>query len=187
MTDKKHVSESCLLKLSAWLIFILFMGMTLIPIPLKLEMAAIEIKMDDPAYFDNCTINIDGYYHFNILSNDRFYGNISVSGYELTSERMDTVYISKDGHSLYYHRFDEFSHDEYGHPLKLEYSLGRLVSGRFFRDMIIAVYSDNPIDKASGWKESGTWGTWNIQNGVCIITNAKTYAEGFQKVQKRME
>lgn len=69
-------------------------------------------------------------------------------------------------------------------PLYLEYCLGRLECGPFFRRMAICVFSENPLDRSAGWKESGSWGTWNEQHGYCIVPGAETYEDAVQRLLK---
>ena len=46
--------------------------LNIIPIPVKKEINAKEIKVDDPSYIEDTNIYISGVYHFNIFSDDTF-------------------------------------------------------------------------------------------------------------------
>jgi len=167
--------------------FVLLAVVLLFTIPIKINktLSAIEIKLDDPSYLQECNITITGFYHLNLFVDDTFEGAIAVSGYSQTLEKMSTVHLSKEGCSLYYHRFEEGLYDEDGRLKRFEYSLGNIMIGRFFNNMVIAVYSDNPLDKDRGWKEYGSWGTWNERDGYCIVSNVSSYEEAVQTLLAR--
>ena len=161
---------------------VLLLFLSVVPIPVHKTLSAIEIKLDDPSYSEMCDITINGFYHFNPLSVDFFEGSISVSGYSQTTQTMARVRFHKDGTALYYNRMADDLSDG-NEQKRLEYCLGRLMSKRFFRNMVITVFSENPLDKGQGWKEGGSWGTWNERNGYCIVPGAHNYTEGIQKLR----
>jgi len=131
-----------------------------IPIHIDKTLSAVEIKLDDPSYLQECTITITGSYHLNLFVDDTFEGAIAVSGYSQTLEKISPVHFSKEGCPLFYRRFKEGFYDEDGRLTRFEYCLGRIMSGRFFHNVIIVVFSNNPLDKDGGWKEHGSWGGW---------------------------
>ncbi len=155
--------------------------LAIIPINIKKEIPAVEIKLGDPEYLYACTISIKGDYRVNFITADTFDGNITVSGYDQTKEKMVRISLSKDpGSWLYYQLREE---DDTARP-SLEYCLGLLKCGRFFTDMAICVLSQNPTDRSSGWKEFGGWGVWNERTGYCVVPWATTYDEAMERLTK---
>ncbi|MCX7903498.1 MAG: hypothetical protein N2486_03200 [Caloramator sp.] len=154
-----------------------------IPIPINKTYDAIEIKLDDPSYIVRCQVKIHGKYYKNLFINDAFDGQIAVSDYKLTNEKMRKVYFLKDGCPLeYYH--DTGRKDSNGHRIYEEYILGRIYSKSWFRGMTICVYNDNPLNKNVGWKVEGDWGGWDNQHGYCIVPNATSREEALNILSK---
>ncbi|GEM_PF-626615 len=153
-----------------WIFFILLMVMFLsfsIPIPLNLVYDAIEIKLDDASYVVPCQVKVSGKYHMNLFNDDMFDGQISISDYRLTDEKMSEVYFAEDGWPLEYSYAAGYDNDD--RPNRYTYFLGRLYSKSWFRNMAIIVYSDNPVNKDGGGKAEGDWGGWNENDGYCIV------------------
>ena len=182
MKRKRHIDIQRVVTISLTLVLLASILLFSIPIPIDTKIEAIEIKLDEPSYIHECSITINGAYNLNLFTDDTFSGTIAVSSYDQTLEKMSTVYFSKDGCPLYYHRFEEGSYNEAGQPIRYEYSLGKMMSGRLFRNMIIAVYSENPLNKDGGWKEGGSWETWNERDGYCIVTDVHSYEEAISRV-----
>jgi len=185
MKRKMNITTRRVIAITLSLVLLAVILLFSIPIPMDRTFNAIEIKLDDPSYLRECTITITGSYHLNLFSDDTFVGSIAVSGYSQTLEAMDTVYLSKEGCPLYYHRYEDGINDEDGRPRRLEYSLGNITSGRFLHKLVIAVYSDNPLDKDVGWREGGSWGVWNERNGYCIVPDVRSYEEAVQTLMTR--
>ncbi len=162
----------------ALLTFLIF----IIPIPINRVYDAIEIKLDDPNYLVECQVKIKGKYHINLFTDDSFVGQISVSDYKLTNEKMDNVYFSDIGCPLFYTYTSGYDTD--GRVKRYDYCLGRMYSKPLFRQMTITVFSDNPLNKAEGGKTQGSWGTWNERNGYCIVPLADTREEAINKLIK---
>ncbi|WP_411676323.1 hypothetical protein [Caproicibacter sp.] len=156
----------------------------LIPIPFHSVYDAKEIKLDDPSYLENCQIHISGYYHLNVFQEDTFSGQITVSDYRLTSEKMSDVKISSNGDHLDY-SFQETCRGN-SPPVKMCYSLGLMFSKRFFHDLCILVYEENTQNKNGGAVQFGkpTGWVWGEENGYCIVPNASSREEALNKLRK---
>lgn len=128
------------------IIFLAIMFLTfLVPIPINRVYDAVEIKLNDPSYFVPCQVKIHGKYHWNLFTDDMFEGQVTVSDYKYTNEKMSKLYIGDDGYPLEYNYTDGY--DVEGHQNRKTYFLGHLYSKSWFRQMVITVFSDNPVDK----------------------------------------
>ncbi|MCX7883466.1 MAG: hypothetical protein N2448_00280 [Caloramator sp.] len=89
--------------ISFFLIIVIFL-LYVIPIPINKVYNALEIKLDDSSYIVKCQVKVCGKYYKNLFTKDVFDGQIIVSDYKLTNEKMRKVYFLKDGCPLeYYH------------------------------------------------------------------------------------
>lgn len=166
-----------------WIALILVILLYVMPIPINRTFDAIEIKLDDPSYIVPCKIKVYGKYYKNLFTDDVFNGQIIVSNYKLTNQKMRKVYFLKDGCPLEYY-YDTGRYDSDGHKIYEEYSLGHLYSKSWFRRMIIGVYDNNALNKDGNGKVNGDWGGWSTIDGYCIVTNASTREEAINILLK---
>ncbi|KYH29713.1 hypothetical protein CLTEP_27060 [Clostridium tepidiprofundi DSM 19306] len=153
-----------------------------IPIPINRVYDAIEIKIDDPSYIVQCQVKIQGRYHWNLFFDDMFDGQIVISDYKLTNEKLSKVYLSDDGWPLEYTYLSE--EDVNGRPNRYTFFLGRLYSRSWFRKMAIIVFSKNSLNKDGDGKISGNWGDWNEDDGYCIVPLATSREEAIDILLK---
>ncbi len=147
-------------------LIIVFLVFT-IPIPINKVYDAIEIKLDVPSYFVQCQVKSYGKYHWNLFSDDMFDGQIVVSNYKLTTEKMSKVYFSDDGWPLEYNYIAGYDTD--GRPSWDTFFLGRLYSKSWFQQMTITVFSGNQANKTGGEKTKMSRGSWSERDGYCIV------------------
>lgn len=153
-----------------------------IPIPINKVYDAIEIKLDDSSYIVRCQVKVYGKYYKNLFTDDVFDGQIVVSDYKLTTEKMSKVHFCNDGWPLEYNYV--IGYDINGRRIWGTYFLGRLYSKSWFRGMTISVFSDNPLNKDGDGKVEGDWGGWNDRNGYCIVPNAANREEALNILLK---
>ena len=144
----------------------------IVPIPVSREYAALEVKLDDPSYIAQRTVIVSGYYHFNLFSDDQFTGKITIPDYEWTQQDLETVQFMKDGCPLIYYNYDD--KDGNGGLVKTEYFFGEIYSGLLFRNMCIAVFSENTNDLNA---ENPSGGSWHSADGICIVPAVSTRQE----------
>lgn len=174
-------------KIIYYIFFLLTIGTFLffiIPIPINRVYDAVEIKIDDTSYIVKRQIKIHGKYYKNLFYDDVFNGQIAVSDYKLTNEKMLKVYFSKDGSPLIYYYYPIGEYDRDGRKTRKEYILGILNSKPLFRDMVICVFSNNPLNKDKIEGNSINWGGWNEQSGYCIVPKASNREEAINILLK---
>ena len=160
------------------ILLVLILAVLNAPFPVKTEVPALEIKLDDPSYVVERTITVSGSYHINAFKENSFHGQISVSEYFLTSEKMvSPIYLSKESSPLEYYSYRT---DPPSSPRaeRYNYTLGYIAAKPFMGDPIIMVLSENPLHTDAGAiTGAGSWGNWSEEDGVCIVPYAKNRDE----------
>lgn len=133
---------------------------------------------------ENCQIYISGYYHLNIFTDDTFAGQITVSDFRLTSEKMHDVKIRFTGDHLDY-SFQEKRNGKVP-SVKMSYSLGLMFSKSFFHNMCILVYEENLQDKNGGAIQFGkpAGRVWGEKDGCCIVPSVSNREEALNILQQ---
>lgn len=143
------------------IIVIIFFVFYSFPIPFSNEYEAIEIKLDDMNYLVSRKVKIQGKYYCNLLTVDRFKGNIIISGYDMTTNQLKDIYFEKDGYLL-----------EYCVEENKEEFLGRIYAKEWFDKMAIIIFEENILsDKESKENRRG----WNSSDGYCIVSGVDNY------------
>lgn len=160
-----------------------------IPFPVDKEISAIEINLDDVDYIVDCKIRMEGYYHINLFKQDVFYGQVSVSDYSWTNEKMKSpLYLNhEDGSLLEYNK--RVSSSILNHQELFEYRFGRILVEFYMGNPIILVYSKNPVDKSGGAAKTteslNDWGSWATDNGYCIISGVDNRDDAIKTLIRR--
>ena len=156
--------------------FIIFILIYTIPFPINRQLDAVEIKIDDPSYLDKRKIHISGTYRFNLFADNTFRGQISVTEYELTWEKMAEVEFVKsaDNGGILEYKY-EIGTDESGRPLTKEYLFGRVFLNPRYRNIVIMLYEQYETE------DGGYGGRFDSKSGYCIISSVDD-REGALKV-----
>lgn len=128
-------------------VFIAICAAFLIPWHIDRSLTAFEVNLANRSIIGCRDISITGEYCINCFTSDVFEGSFSISGYPITAQ--NTCFrIERNGYPLIYVLEDNSS-----------YSVGSIVSGRFFRHMYIMV-NEHPdssrLDRASFDERTGT-------------------------------
>jgi hypothetical protein len=159
-------------KILAIISIISFFLLHTISIPISREYDAIEIKLDDPSYIENCKVSINGKYYFNFLIADAFEGDIKVSSYPVTNKKIDRVEIVKD-YTLWYYSLE--NKNKVWHPFAI------LSSDVLFKNMVLLVKS-NPMYNNHEIRPAGTSASWNEIDGYCIVPSVNTREDAINKL-----
>jgi len=74
------------------ILFLLFILVINVQIPVRINTTALEINLDDPYHMVERTIEIRGWYRINVFSStNRFNGRISIDGTDYMNSRMPSV------------------------------------------------------------------------------------------------
>ena len=168
------------------ILLVLILAVLNVPFPVKSEVPALEIKLDDPSYVVERTITVSGYYHINVFKENSFRGQISVSDYCLTSDKMvSPIYLGKESSPLEYYGYQKDPPSS-PHADRYNYKLGYICAKPFMGDPMIMVLSENPLHTDAGaMTGAGSWGNWSEENGVCIVPYAKNRDEAISTLIKR--
>lgn len=142
-----------------------------IPIPINRTVAALEVNMADESVCIPREIQISGYYYIN-LGDDRFEGNITVSGYPETEQNALQGNIVFDEDVVRY--IMDYRSD--GEMPSESYVLGHLYADSFLRNMIIDVY-EHPI-------QEGDPTYWAAAEATLIVTGVDSREEAMEKLEE---
>lgn len=142
-----------------------------IPIPINKTVAALEVSMADESVCIPREIQISGYYYIN-LGDDRFEGNITVSGYPETEQNSLQGNIVFDEDVVRY--IMDYRSD--GEMLSESYVLGQLYTDSFLRNMIVDVY-EYPIP-------GGAPIYWAAAEATLIVTDVDSREEAMGKLEE---
>lgn len=156
------------------IIIMLFFFVLIVPFPVNRTYDAIEIKLDDPNYLVKRQVKISGTYHINILESCDFKGQIEVSGYPLTAEKMGDLYSMPTGAPITY-SYDK-GVDSQGYPNRQYYFFGRLYSKLFLSKPLILVYVQTSPSTAS----------WGAREGYALVPNVDNFYDAIDVLKDRL-
>lgn len=164
----KKINWKKVIKKLIAILVMLFVLVHMIPFTITKDINAIEIKLDDPSYLEERTIQVSGKYYLNLLVEDKFRGKIIISDYKITSGKMETIWFSEESGSLVYQFV--IGKNEHKHPIKETYILGPIIAKPLLRNMAILLYNENVQDK-NGDLRTGTnhGGYWDSIKGYCLV------------------
>ena len=154
-----------------------------VPFPVHREIFGVLIQPDNPDFCEKITIELDGWYHLNWLTHDKYRGFFRISNDDLT-KRNELLFPIAAGAD-----FDEaesdLQYDLEAEKLSKEeltkvqdglkwYNGGRVLSKRFFRKICIVVASAEKKDDGSV-----VWDYGDLSNGKCsiIVAGADTFED----------
>lgn len=148
--------------LTTWMKDILILLVLLafiIPVPVRLSVPAVEIKVGDEDFLEHKTIAVRGWYKINVFSRCRFWGRVIIYGYPETLNKMMEIEIDEDhGYPLVYTLEDG-----------TKCFFGNFHAGFAFRRIAILIYER---------REDG--GSFNTRDGRCLVARAKSYEEALK-------
>ncbi|WIV11633.1 hypothetical protein [Proteiniborus sp. MB09-C3] len=155
-----------------WGVIIAFVYLLIFPIPMKVDktISAVEVSLGDPSFCEPVNIIIDGTYHWKMLGDDTFNGNIKFDAYPFTMEN-----TLAQGTNLPTLRFEGgIDSLDYGEWLDSE-SFGKIHTKPFFKAFIVQVF----INRENGEKES-----WSTVDGRCIVAPASNKEEALSILRR---
>lgn len=112
-----------------------------VPIPIHLDVNAIELRVKNFDYFEDRTVQINGWYSLNLFTENRFRGEIVISGHNIThSEMLDLRFVNRRGVFSGIIEYYKDSGNDRNRPQR--HLFGVIHSRVFFRDAIIVLYED---------------------------------------------
>lgn len=141
-----------------------------IPIPINRTVSALEVNMADESVGISREIQVSGYYYIN-LGDDKFEGNITVSGYPNTEQYAlkDIVLDEDETHYSMDYRINEEM------PYEL-YTLGELYTDFFLKNMIIDVYEVPKTESTPQY--------WAAAEATLIVADVNSRDEAMEKLQE---
>ena len=131
------------------------------PFKVSRSIDALEVILGDPNYSQKKEIIINGTYHINLFSHDKFSGEIMVSGYEKDYQGFDMVDcdISNKGSSLIWEQ-------KKGKNIDVKV-FGTIFSDRFINNLTILIGS-----------------SYDVSNSICVVANAETVEKAIKIAEK---
>ncbi len=160
-----------------WSAVVVFAYLLFFPISIKIDkvIPAVEVSLGDSSFCKPLNVIIDGTYHWRLIGDDTFDGNIKFDTYPLTMK--DGLAQGKGLPTL---RFQEGSdHLDYGEWMDSE-SFGKIHTKAFFNKFIVQIYGNgegNGVDGARGW---------STIDGHCIVAPAHNKEEALS-ILKRIQ
>ncbi len=170
--SKTSIKKIC--KIVFLIVAISFMLLHMISIPINKKYDAIEIKLDDPSYLEKCTVSMKGSYQFNILSEDTFKGQITVSTYPRTYDKMEKVDVTREGDcsgTLWYGTYESL------------YPFAMLSSDMLLNNIVLLVKS-NPMYEDNKSRPLHISVSWGSDDGYCIVPSVSTREDAIEKLSE---
>ena len=149
-----------------------------ISIPIRIEAESIEIQATNLDVFEHRTVQISGWYRFNLFSDDRFRGQITVTGHDLTyNEMLDVRFRSHLGvfrGVMAYSKINENENNRIQTHL-----FGVIESGLLFRNAIIVLFEYNVMEDGTRASSRSS----SISTSPVIILNVNTYEEAKKRLK----
>ena len=131
------------------------------PFKVSRSIDAIEIINGDPNYSKEKEIIMNGTYHVNLFSPDKFSGEIMVTGYERDYQGFDMVNcdVTAKGSTLIWEK-------KSGKNIDVKV-FGTIFSDRFFNNLTILIGSSH-----------------DLSNNICVVANAETAEIAIKTAEK---
>lgn len=140
-----------------------------IPIPINKTVSALEVNMADESVCISREIQVSGYYYIN-LEDDKFEGNITISGYPETSEYGPTSFWIDEENSGET-SLDYWDYENFGES----YVFGNMATNFMLQDMLIGVF-----EHTSGHPGKGSY-SW--LDATIIVTEAEDRSEAMERIE----
>lgn len=154
-----------------WSVIIVFVYLLFFPISIKIDktIPAAEVALDDSSFCESLNVIIDGTYHWRLIGDDTFNGNIKFDTYSLTIENRLV-----QGKPLPTLRFREGTDLlEYGEWMDSVY-FGRMHTKAFFNKFVVQIFGNG----------DGKGGGWSTADGHCIVAPAYNREEALSILKK---
>lgn len=153
----------------------IFVCLLIFSLPIRIDktIAAVEIALDDKSYCRPVNVIINGTYHWRMLGDDKFDGNIKFDTYPLTMKNeleqgkgLPTLKLTKGSDSL-----------DYGEWMNSTI-FGYIHTKAFFNRFIVQVFESYKTP------EGGSGGSWDTKDGKCIVGPAINREEALDILKK---
>lgn len=164
-----------LYKCIQWSIIIVFTYLLFFPISTKIDknIPAVEVSLEDSAFCESLDVIIDGTYHWRLIGDDTFDGNIKFDTYPLTIKNR-----LAQGKRLPTLRFqDGIDHLDYGEWMDSEL-YGKMHTKAFFNKFIVQIYGNGEGNGVNGSRG------WSTVDGHCIVAPAYNKEEALSILKK---
>ncbi len=134
-------------RLILWSVIITFVYLLIFPISIKIEktISAVEVSLEDPLFYKQLNVLIDGTYRWKMLGDDTFDGNIMFDTYPLTIEN-----TLEQGEGLPTLRFaGGIDSLDYGKWMDSEY-FGKIHTKPFFKAFIVQIFEES-VNGSKSW------------------------------------
>ena len=151
------------------LIMIALFVLIFLPIPIKVNktLAAVELAAGDPDFRQPVTVTIQGTYHWTLLGDSKFWGDITFDTYPLTLEQP----LAQGGHLAPALRHNKYGDSlDYGPWMETTF-FGKIMWKGLFRTFLVQVYEPDGENR-SGWNNiDGHYIVYPVHNPQQVIKN----------------
>lgn len=156
-------------KISGIVICALIVLVLILPFRVHKKVSAILVSMKDETVLEQVTVTYDGYYHVNLILNDRFSGKIIISNYPETNQIIDGEVEITSG----------ISHADSTLEYEDGYLFGQLISHRFLMASLIPVYEHTGEDPMCA--------SFSYSEGIYVVVGATDRESALNMINEMLD